>query len=204
VLTDPAGLASGIAWVLCLGGAAFAAWTLALPGTLPLYSKARNAAALVGSVVAATTCVGLVGVARGHIIVDLGWDRGELELTPDTRDIWRVVREHTPPDSLVFIDQTRDMSSLVGGYSSYARAGQRQVYLADYFLVSDLRNDSSKRRDALNVNESVLRGAVRPSDLATRRPYGSFFAVLPISRPAPSWWSKVHQNNGYALYQIPP
>jgi hypothetical protein len=96
------------------------------------------------------------------------------------------------------------MLSLVGGWNSYARAGQRQVYLADYILIPELRNDPSKRRDALNVNESVLSGAVRPSELATRRRYGSFFAVLPRSRPAPSSWAKVHENDGYALYRIPP
>src|SRR5262249_5955393 len=157
-----------------------------------------------GWLVAATTCVTLVGVARGHIIVDSRWNSGEPELTPDVRDIWRAVRERTPPDSLVFMDQTRDMLSLIGGRSSYARTGQRQVYLADYIVIFDLRNDPSKRRDALKLNESVLRGTMRPSELATRRRYSSFFAVLPKSRPAPSSWSMVHENNGYALYQIPP
>jgi hypothetical protein len=202
VLTDPAGLASGIAWMLCLGGAAVAAWTLALPSTPPLPPKVRNAAALAGALAAVTTCVGLVGVARGHVIVDLGWNRGELELTPNVRDIWRSVRELTPPDGLVFIDQTRDMASLIGGWNSYARTGQRQVYLGDYYTI--LRNDPLKRREMLNINDAVLQGALRPSELATRRRYGSFFAVLPKSRPTPSSWSKLHENNGYALYQIPP
>src|SRR5262249_8378262 len=202
VLTAAAGLTSGIAWTLCLGSVAFAAWALALPSTAP--PKVRNAPALAGWLAAVTTCVALVGVARGHIIVDSGWNPGEPELTPDVRDIWRAVRKLTPPDSLVFIDQTRDMLSLVGGWSAYARTGQRQVYLADYIASFDLVNDPSKRRDLLNINDSVLRGAIRPSDLATRRRYNSFFAVLPKSRPAPSWWSKVHENNGYALYQIPP
>jgi hypothetical protein len=119
-------------------------------------------------------------------------------------DIWRAVRELTPPDSLVFIDQTRDMWSLLGGWNSYARTGQRQVYLADYIMIPELRIDPSKRQVARNVNESVLRGAVRPSELATRRRYGSFFAVLPRSRSAVTSWTKVHENDGYALYRIPP
>src|SRR5262249_40008043 len=142
VLTDPAGLTSGIAWTLCLGSVAFAAWALALPSTAP--PKVRNAPALAGWLAAVTTCVALVGVARGHIIVDSGWNPGEPELTPDVRDIWRAVRKLTPPDSLVFIDQTRDMLSLVGGWSAYARTGQRQVYLADYIASFDLVNDPSK------------------------------------------------------------
>src|SRR5262249_44343998 len=43
LLTDPAGLTSGIVWTLCLGSATFAAWALALPSAAPLYAKVRNA-----------------------------------------------------------------------------------------------------------------------------------------------------------------
>src|SRR5262249_57510755 len=68
VLTDPAGLTSGIAWTLCLGSVAFAAWALALPSTAP--PKVRNAPALAGWLAAVTTCVALVAVAPGPIILD--------------------------------------------------------------------------------------------------------------------------------------
>ena len=46
LLTDPAGLTSGVAWTLCVGGAAFAAWAIALPGVAP--PQVRKAAALAG------------------------------------------------------------------------------------------------------------------------------------------------------------
>ena len=66
-----------------------------------LLEVSHNTLALLGLLAVATICVGLAGVTCGHVIVDLGWNRAELELTPDVRDIWRAVRFVGPSVRLV-------------------------------------------------------------------------------------------------------
>jgi hypothetical protein len=95
------------------------------------------------------------------------------------------------------------MNSLIGGYNSYSRAGQRRVFVADYILDLKLRNNATRRREVLAINDGVLDGALPPSAVQTRRKYDGFFAVLPQSRVPASNWEKVHENRTYALYRIP-
>ena len=205
MFTDPAGASTGFVWVLCMGCATLAAWALAAStatSKLP-YRDVRRALIVTSASAAVVSIVALTGVAKGHIIVDSGWNRGAPELTPDVRDIWLAVRNDTPANSLIFVDQSNEMNSLIGGYNSYSRAGQRRVFVADYILDLKLRNNPTRRREVLAINDGVLDGALRPSAVQTRRKYDGFFAVLPQSRVPASNWEKVHENRTYALYRIP-
>jgi hypothetical protein len=150
------------------------------------------------------TGLGLVGVARGYIIVNSGWDRLGPQLTPELADVWSAVRRLTPQDSLIFTDQVDETINVVGGWNTYAFRGQRQIYLSSYYTVFELRADQAKRRELLAVNEAVLNGTKSPAEVATRSHYGSAFAVVSESRTAPSGWNKVYRNKDYAIFKISP
>ena len=66
-------------------------------------------------------CLGLVAVGRGHLIPESGWQAGVL--TPQVRQIWLAVKERTPPDALIFTDQTGIEPTLLGSWNTYAFIG---------------------------------------------------------------------------------
>ncbi len=209
LLTDPTGTPAGIAWMVCLGGATLAAIATSVRVAGIRY---RECLAVIGLFVLVTSgagAFGLWGVARGNIIIDLGAKGTTPELTPAVRDIWIAVRRHAPFDALIFTDQVADTPQgqtplLLRGWNTYAFAGQRQIYISSHYTTFDLRFDAAKRREVILINDAVLRGAIAPSSVSTRRHYGSFFAVVRTSRRVPLGWQKVYQNSEHSLYSIPP
>jgi hypothetical protein len=204
LLTDPAGGSSGFVWAVCLGGAGLVGLRGLVPAANSLATLSRLVTRVGGPAVALVLALGLVGVVRGSIIVDSGWNPGSPELTPKVRDIWRAVRTSTPPDALIFTDQVDDTISLVGGWNAFAATGLRRTFLSDFYTSFPLRNDREALDRALSVNHRVLEGALRPSLAATRRRYGGYFAVTRMSAPPPAGWSRVYENGAFALYRLPP
>ena len=201
--SDPAGLSSGVVWVFCLGGAILVA---ILAGTYAPEARAASHFRLVLRYVAATCAIAalaLAGVGRGHILVSSGWNPGEPELTPEVRDVWLAVRDLTPFDGLIFTDQTGDIPLLLEGWNLYALSGQRQIYLASYYAVAELRYNPVKRGELLATNEAVLRGELSVLNVPTHRSYTRFFAVVSRSRSVPATWPKVYENGKYVVYSIP-
>lgn len=201
ILSDPAGASTGIVWVICLGGAGLAAIFSAI--------RIRGASLLTlrtSAAVAITTItvggLALVGVARGFIIADSGWHLRGPALTPELRDVWSAVGQLTPPDALIFTDQVDETINVLGGWNNYAFRGQRQIYLSSYYTVFELRNDKTKLREVLSMNESVLTGAIKPIDVPTKASHEHAFAVVSASRVAPLSWQKIYGNKNYAIFKI--
>ncbi len=138
-----------------------------------------------------------LGAAAGAL--RLGPDRGEF--TPDLRDIWRAVRDDTPPDALIFTDQTGATEARTGGWDDFALLAQRQFYLASW-EVTPLRTDPSLRERWLDRNAEVLAGRLRPRTLRLSRSYGAFYAVIGTARAAPSGSEPVYANASYQLVRL--
>jgi len=202
VLSDPAGASSGVVWAISLGGAVLVAVLTAVQVRSGALLTLRATAAVAITALTVAGC-GLAGIVRGRIIVDSGYGQGQ-ELTPEVKDIWSAVRRLTPPDSLIFTDQVDETINLQGGWNSYAFSGQRQIFLSSYYTVFELRNDKARLRQLLAVNDSVLRGTQSPTEVPTRRHYGSIFAVISISRTVPTAWKEIYSNKAYAIFQIAP
>jgi hypothetical protein len=203
ILGDQASASSGVIWIVCLGGAVLAATLSAVGITTVAPQLTLRASTSVAITALMITGLGLVGVARGSIIVDSGWHFFQREkLTPELKEIWSVVRERTPKDTLVFTDQVDETEHLLGGWNSYAYSGQRQVYLSSYVSSLSLRNDKEKLREILSINRSVLDGSELPAKVPTQRRYNSFHAVVSTSHAVPKKWKLIFKNRQYALYDI--
>jgi hypothetical protein len=203
VLGDQAGASSAVIWIVCLGGAVLAATLSAVGITTVVPQLTLRTSTLVAMTTLMVTALGLAGVARGSIIVDSGWHFFQRErLTPELKEIWSVVRERTPKDTLVFTDQVDESEDILGGWNTYAYSGQRQVYLSSYVTSFILRNDKEKLREILSINASVLDGSESPGKVPTRRRYNSFHAVVSASHAIPPKWRLIFENRQYALYEI--
>jgi hypothetical protein len=198
VLNDPAGVLSGVAWIMCIGGGTLMALShiAAEPDKQRFTPFVSRYSAALG--MAAIILIGLIGVGRGQIIVDSGWRRGAPELTPQVRDIWLTVRTLTPKDALIFTDQTGPEPTLLRGWNSYSFFGQRQVFVSSYFNTLDLR----KTPDVFRQNSAVLSGDLAPEQLHLSRHYSSYFAVVSRTSTVPKDWTKIYENTDYALYRL--
>jgi hypothetical protein len=200
VSSDPAGLASGVVWMVCLGGSVLVAvlTTTRIEGGPSLFPF-RASAAMAATTLAIATLL-LVGTAKGHLIFNSGWPL----LKPELRDIWTKVRELTPSDALIFTDQVDESISLVGGWNTYAFSGQRQLYLSSYYTTFELRTNPPRMREELAINEAVLNGTRKPADVQTQRRYDGMFAVVSVLRTVPPGWTRIYGNANYALFKIAP
>lgn len=203
LLTDPAGVSSGLSWLLFVGGAVWIALLQAARGWEQDDQQSNPWPkelwpACFGMV--AVVVLGLIGVARGHIVLASSWTQGEL--TPQVRDIWLAVRARTPADTLIFTDQTGREPTLLGGWNTYAIMGARQIFVSDLYQTASLRSDSEKATQLLDENNAVLSGTIRPEQLQLRSRYGAFFAVVSRGRNVPALWTKVYENDKYALFRM--
>jgi hypothetical protein len=194
VLTDPAGISSGLVWLVCIGGALW----IALPAHKPLSRQGWSRIAAC----AALLCVGLIGVARGNLVLTSGWQPGVL--TPQVRQIWLAVKERTPRDALIFTDQTGPEPTLLGAWNTYAFIGARQIFVSNLYLNSATRLNRQRPLEVLDQNAAVLEGRSSPAQLGLHRGYSSYYAVTSRSRTVPAAWVKVFENDRYALYRIVP
>jgi hypothetical protein len=204
MFSDPAGATSGTVWIVCVGGAALVAIssTVHLSGVTSTL-RFRTPAAI-GLTTLLVTGLGLVGVARGYIIVNSGYNRLGPQLTPELRDIWTAVRRLTPHDSLIFTDEVDETINVLGGWNTYAYRGQRQIYLSSYYTNLGLRADHDLLDQILALNKEVLNGTVSPTKIPTRSHYDSAFAVVSQSRTVPSAWKKLYSNKDYSIFEIMP
>jgi hypothetical protein len=193
LLTDLAGISSGLAWLVCIGGTI---WT-ALSGAKPLVWTAPGRAAA-----ATLLCLGLVAVGRGYLILDSGWQPGVL--TPQVRQIWLAVKERTPPDALVFTDQTGIEPTLLKGWNTYAFIGARQIFVSNLYLNPATRLDHERALEVLRQNDAVLQGDSLPNQLPLRASYSSYFAVVSRARVVPAAWVKIFEDEQFVLYRISP
>jgi hypothetical protein len=193
LLTDPAGVSSGLVWLVCIGGTIWIALPWQRPLAWPGTGRAAAAAALV-------LCLGLVAVGRGYLIVTSGWESGVL--TPQVRQIWLAVKARTPPDALIFTDQTGIEPSLLGSWNTYAFIGARQIFVSNLYINGVTRNNRELALDVLRENDAVLNGKTSPAQLELRGRYSSYFAVVSRARPVPVQWVKLFENEHYALYEI--
>lgn len=203
ILGDQASASSGVIWIACLGGAAFAAILIASDMTTANTRITDWAPASIAVTTLAMIALGLTGVARGSIIVDSGWHLTQgTQLTPAVKEVWTAVRELTPKNSLIFTDQVDETENLLGGWNTYAYSGQRQVYLSSYYTSAELRTDKQKVEQLLATNKAVLEGSRSPQNVPTKHSYDSFYSVVSVTKAAPANWRQIFKNSQYALYEI--
>jgi hypothetical protein len=197
LLTDPDGVPSGLAWLVCIGGTLW----IALSDERPLtwVGGGRTAAA-----VALLLCLGLAAAGREYLVLGSGWRQGVPELTPQVRQIWLAVKERTPPDALIFTDQTGIEPTLLGGWNTYAFIGARQIFVSNLYINAATRLNRQLALDVLRKNDAVLDGSLSPAQLTLRSRYSSYFAVVSRARRVPAGWVKIFENEQFALYRISP
>ena len=203
ILGDQATASSGYVWIACVGGASLVAVLSAsdLTTSEPLVTVRRTASLTLTTL--AVVALGMAGVARGSIIADSGWHPGLVPtLTPALKEVWSTVRARTPDDALIFTDQVDETQDLLGGWNTYAVAGQRQIYLSSHVTDATLRYFKDKIAEVLAINGAVLDGSRSPQTVPTKRSYGSYYAVVRANRAVPSAWRTIFKNSQYALYQI--
>lgn len=201
LLTDPAGWSSGVAWAVCVGGAA--AVGLAAPVRFPAARGSGDAFARGAGGAAIALCLALLAVGRGNIVVDSGWRAGPPELTPQVREVWLAAKALTPPDALIFTDQTSIEPRLLGGWNTYVAIGERQVFVSNLLMNEATRLNQERAASDLRENESVLNGSLHPDQLTLRSDYSRYFAVVSAGRRVPPAWRGLFANRDYALYEIP-
>jgi hypothetical protein len=127
--------------------------------------------------------------------------REGLIFTPAMRDIWLAVRDRTPPDALIFTDQTGPTQSRVGGWNDYALMAERQFYLVSW-ANHPMRFDHDLLQRWLDENDAVLSGRMQPGELRLTRRYGSYYLVISVHRTAPPGARLVYENAAYRLYRL--
>jgi hypothetical protein len=203
LLDDPAGASSGMVWVVSIGGMVAIALICARPGRDQPIAHCE-AVVVLASTMFCIGALGLLGVARGNVIANSGWNSSQQGLSPQARDIWLAVRRLTPAGALIFTDQVSDEPTLLGGWNFYALIGQRQIFLSSFYMTNELRTDATRLRRVLSVNDAVLRGVTKPSEVGTAEKHTRFFAVVSRSRAHPPSWERLYENQLYGLYGIPP
>lgn len=198
-LTDPAGLSSGLVWLICVGGSVTLVSLVsssadpAKPRFSPrVLSLSRYSAMALGAII-------VIGIGNGSLIASSGW-QGALNV--QLRDVWLSVRKFTPRNSLIFTDQVDDTPSLTGGWNTYAVIGQRQIFLSSYYTNFELRASPTKLHDVLRINRAVLDGSKDPMEVATRARYNEVFGVVTSGRASPAGWSKLYDNGTYSIFRI--
>jgi hypothetical protein len=197
MLTDPQGGASGVMWLVCVGGAALIAASSAIRPLRPLLRRV-GAAALVTIAVGG---IGLVGVARGFIVAETP-EYPSTKIPPAAADIWRSVRERTPRDALIFTDQVGEEPDLLAGWNTFAYSGQRQIYVSNHYQEMALRQDPIKRANVFATNDLVLKGTKKPMEIPLRGKYSSFYAVVDGKRAVPAGWVRIYANESYSLFEM--
>jgi hypothetical protein len=193
VLIDSAGPWSGLFGLVCVSGTVWIGVSREQPITRLSQGRTSAAALLL-------LCFGLVAVARGNLILDSQWQSGVL--TPQVRQIWLAARERTPPDALIFTDQTGMEPTLLSGWNTYAFIGARQIFVSNLFMNSAVRLNPERASEILAKNDAVLNGTLSPPQLPLRGHYSSYFAVVSNARKVPPQWVKIFENKQYSLYRI--
>jgi hypothetical protein len=136
--------------------------------------------------------------------------QGSLRLGPaeraivsaDLYDLWVNVRNLTPPDALIFTDQTGDTPSRLVGWNDLSLSSERQFYISSW-LSSPFRHNVAARTEQLTRNTAILTGEMRPDQLQLHRRYSAYYLAMRADRPAPSAAERIYSNGGYSLYRIP-
>jgi hypothetical protein len=192
VLTDPAGMFSGLVWLVCMGGTAMIALKHDAELVRGAWPRIAGTALL--------TVLGLVAVARGNFVLSSGWQPGVL--TPSVRGLWLAVRDRTPADALIFTDQTGIEPTMLGGWNTYAIIGGRQIFVSSIYTNRETRLNRERAMQVLGENDAVLQGHLRPDQLPLPRKYSAYYAVVSCTRPAPPSWTKIFDNQSYCLYEM--
>jgi hypothetical protein len=204
LMTDFGGAIAGFFWLLCIGGTAWIVLSNAAPSTreAPKASWLNPAISFRCAAVASiVVMLCLVGVARGGVVLNPGDRHAYLQISPDARDIWLAVRAQTPPDALIFTDQTGPEPGLLTGWNTFASSGERQVFVAGWYISPSLRISPVKRAQRLSLNNDVLSGRLAPTKMKYSREYSAYFAVVRSDHQMPPAWKRKYTNSTYALFE---
>ncbi|MDY0884057.1 hypothetical protein ACFPL7_13665 [Dongia soli] len=121
---------------------------------------------------------------------------------PKLYDLWRKVAELTPPNALIFTDQTGDQPSRFEGWNDLSATADRQFYISSW-SVSPLRSDPAARQHRLELNDAVISGRLRPNALTLHGSYEGYFLALRAERQPPETAISIYNNGEYAIYRLP-
>lgn len=122
-------------------------------------------------------------------------------LTPKDKVMWHKVRDAVPRDALVFTTFTGPEPTLSRGWNSYSGISNRQFYITGWY-GSQIRFQPEELNLRLDLNQAVLEGKIKPSEVFTKRDYSSYYAVVHTNIVMPSSWRLVagtDQSNIYAF-----
>ncbi len=187
-------------WIITLGPAVLIALRSQLATATARMELRKRSHGIMLLTTTLALALSLVAVSNGHL--QIGKKRHKMVST-DLYDIWMKTRQLTPPDALIFTDQTGDEPDRLTGWNDYSLMAQRQFYLSSW-SSSKLRHDVSRRRQRLASNEAILSGRLAPAELNLTRPYGSYYAVVTTDRTVPSTFQTIYNNIDYVLYEITP
>jgi hypothetical protein len=145
---------------------------------------------------------GLVAVGQGRLLVGSSPAITGGFVTPDHRSIWQAVKRLTPPDALIFTDQTGLKRTVAMGWNAYAGTAARQVYIAGWDHSFIFRTNEAALKIRLAENSAILAGEKTPQDLPLSKNYSSYFAVVSKRQSVPGNFSKMFANGQFVLYQI--
>jgi hypothetical protein len=202
IFTDETGLSTGLFWFAIIAAVALVTIDCARFAGRRTRSE-RRSHALIVSTLLGVIILALLASARGMLVLSSGWP-GDVDLTPQVREIWQAVRERVPPNALVFTDETGRDHRLLGGWNTYVLHGQRQVFISSWFQSLKLQANPAERDARLQMNDDVLSGQIDPTRVKTSRPYSSFFAVVSVRRRLPPRWHRIYANRDHVLYQWDP
>lgn len=197
-LRDPGEWAAMAAWALVMIPMLWLAFVAAPPKTTTGPHLDRSLRVFATGVLIVSV-VALPAIAIGKFRVGSRY----RTITPVAlAELWEQTRALTPPQALVFTDQTGDEQSRLSGWNDFALQSERQFFLSTW-VSSRLRLDPEARRRQLAINDAVLSGTCRPEDVPLSRGYDGYYAATANTRNVPAAFVPVFRNDAYTLYRIP-
>jgi hypothetical protein len=199
VCRDPGGSEYAVMWMLCLGSALAITLAASPTGSQPLSAPFGGIGEKWRYAMPIAMLVTVLAQAGGAIrLAD-----SDRQIVPRSLfELWVKVRQLTPPDALIFTDQTGDNATRLEGWNDLSLAAERQFYLSSW-AVSPLRSNEAARQERLKMNTAVLQGAIRPEQLSLSKSYGSYFSAVKANYPVPKDFVQIYSDGDYAIYRMP-
>lgn len=200
-LRDPGGWGLALIWQLTVGSVVI---VLLSPKVMPeSQGNPRSRGASLGNAwryaFAVAAAISVVAATTGDL--RFGGEKRQI-ISQNLYDLWKNVRQITPPDALIFTDQVDNTESRLLGWNDLSLISERQFYFSSW-QTSVLRGDPTGRSHRLLTNTKVLSGELSPGQLTYHRPYSAYFAAVRSSYPVPKSFKLVYGNDDYSIYRIP-
>jgi hypothetical protein len=128
-------------------------------------------------------------------------------ITNSHKDLALKVKQMVNKNDLIFTDLGKNVDSYHGIYGdAYAlqlTQSTKQFYLLSFY--TDLYNyyDDFERKKIINLNENILNGIIKPSEIKYESKFDNFYAILDKKKlPVPHNFKLEYSNENLSLYKI--